>query len=137
MIFSAGFDSFRCTQCKAECQNVIPTSILPMMAVCGFSGSYWARLLRHWLWDHWFFNIVGFAVAFLTLWLIYEIIERVTNHAVRSGHCPRCGSALERIGGGFYDGCAPNPWELMIYGFTIAMAIGVSALSSAFAQCGG
>lgn len=119
MLFSAGFDSFKCTQCEKECTNVVPTSIIPMGLCCLVAGTAWTRILRGAIWDHWVCNLIGFAIALLVLWAVYETIERITNRAIRSGRCPFCKGTLVSTGHGFYDGCIPNPWEIVTYILTI------------------
>lgn len=122
MLFSAGFDSFKCLQCEKECTNVVPTSIIPMGLCCFVAGTAWTRILRDTIWNHWLCNLIGFAIAFLLLWATYETIERITNRAIRSGRCPFCKGTLVSTGHGFYDGFIPNPWELVIYGLTIVVS---------------
>ena len=130
MIFSAGFESYRCTTCKADVQDVIPTSIIPMLGVGGFAGAGWATALFRLTWTHWTRHIAVFIIATLSLWLICEIVERITNRALRAGRCPYCSGPLERTGGGFHDGCVPNPYELLVYVFTIASAVVASYVTS-------
>ncbi len=137
MLFSAGVDLYRCNDCDDEFENAVPTSIIPMAITCVLAGSQWAVILDRVFGKFWAFNILGFVTAFVTLWLIYECVERLANNALRTGHCPKCGSKLERIGGGFADGCIPNPRELLVYALTIVLGFGTQWLFSLFEPIGG
>jgi len=46
---------------------------------------------------------------------------------LRRARCPQCGAKLAQTGSGFYNGFAPNPWELLVYLVVIALAFGVAA----------
>ena len=134
MLFSAGFDSYKCKDCEKECTNVVPTSIIPMGACCALAGGVWALILKAVVLDHWLMNVGGFAIAFLVLWSVYETTERLTNRAIRSGECPYCHGELASTGHGFYDGFMPNPWELVIYATTVALSMLALFVYRAFTQ---
>ena len=67
-------------------------------------------------------NVLGFVVAFFTLWGIYVVVDLLTTSNLRSKRCPKCSGELKIVGGGFYDGITPNPWELLVYSLTVAVA---------------
>ena len=54
--------------------------------------------------------------------------HRLTTSNLRSKRCPKCGGELKIVGGGFYDGIVPNPWELLVYLLTIALGYSVLTL---------
>jgi len=130
MFFSAGFDNYRCPECSTEWSNIVPTSIVPMTACCAFSGAFWAKTIENFLEPHWLYKLCGFVIAFLSLWACYELIDRTTNRWLRKKRCPSCKAALTHIGSGFYDGLVPNPWELVLYAATIAVAVSVWAVAA-------
>mgnify|MGYP003144932498 FL=1 len=132
MIFSGGIESYRCNGCKAEVQNTLPTSIAPIFLTCGLAGQCWSNFFTQLFGHHWFLHILSFALAFLTLWLMYELIERTTNRAVRAKRCPKCGESLEHVGSGFYDSWIPNPYELLIYALTICLPVLAACVVSVF-----
>jgi hypothetical protein len=92
------------------------------------AGAFWARVIRQTSFDHWSMNVVGFVIAFMTLWGIYSILDRLTTSNLRSKRCPKCGGELNIVGGGFYDGIIPDPWELLVYLLTIALGYSVLTL---------
>ncbi len=124
MLFSAGFTDYKCTACEAQYSNISPTSILPIGFTCVVAGGFWSRIIRRSIVDHWTMNVLGFVVAFLTLWGIYIVVDVLTTSNLRSKRCPKCSGELKIVGGGFYDGITPNPWELLVYLLTIAVAYG-------------
>ncbi len=128
MLFSAGFTDYQCTACEERYSNISPTSIIPMGFTCAVAGAFWARVIRQTSFDHWSMNVVGFVIAFMTLWGIYSIVDRLTTSNLRSKRCPKCGGELRIVGGGFYDGVVPNPWELLVYLLTIALGYSVLTL---------
>lgn len=92
-----------------------------MGCTCAVAGAFWARVIRRTAFDHWSMNLVGFVIAFMTLWGIYAIIDRLTTSNLRLKRCPKCKGELKIVGGGFYDGMVPNPWELLVYVLTIGL----------------
>ena len=123
MLFSAGFDNYRCSQCSAEWSNVVPTSIIPMSGTCALAGTFWAELFGNYFAPSWWFKLCGFVVAACTLWMYYELLDRTSNRWIRRKTCPRCKGALTHLGSGFYDGIVPNPWELILYAITIGTSV--------------
>ncbi len=98
MLFSAGFTDYQCTACEERYSNISPTSIIPMGFTCAVAGAFWARVIRQTSFDHWSMNVVGFVIAFMTLWGIYSIVDRLTTSNLRSKRCPKCGGELRIVG---------------------------------------
>ena len=129
MIFSGGVSLYKCEACASAYSNVTPTSLLPIAVVVTFATGPWTRVLSRIIAYRWLSVVLGIVVSFVTLWLIYSLVEVLTSGKLRRGICPNCGANLVRTGGGFYDGIVPNPWELLIYALTIALAFGAAAAS--------
>ena len=127
MIFSGHVILYKCEACASEYSNVTPTSLLPMVAVVALATSPWARVLSRVMPYRRLAVAGGVVAAIASLWLMYMWVEALTTGRLRRGICPKCGAKLERTGGGFYDGVAPNPWELLIYVLVVALAFGVAA----------
>ncbi len=125
MIFSGAVGYYRCEACASEYTNVTPTSLLPMGTVVAVTAAPWARVASRFITYRWLSFAIGLAAAILSLCLIYALVEALTTSKVRRRVCPKCGAGLSKIGGGFYDGIVPNPWELLIYLLTVALGFAV------------
>lgn len=127
LIFSGHVTSYRCDGCAAEYAHVTPTSLLPIAAVVALVTGPWSRALSRVIHYRWLCVGFGFVAAIASLGLTYKLLEALTTRALRRAICPVCGAKLAHTGSGFYDGFAPNPRELLIYAFVIALAFGVAA----------
>jgi hypothetical protein len=100
-----------------------------MGTVATFASVLWGRLIAKLISIAFVAYAAGLVVAVASLWLFFELLESLTTRKLRKGICPSCGGSLERVGGGFYDGIMPNPWELLIYILVIAIPCGVTIVA--------
>lgn len=119
MIFSGHVQFLRCSACGREYSCVTPTSVLPMLAIVVLGTLQWIGVLSVFAWH----KAVVVLVAILSgiLFPIGLLLLVGLWGQWRLTECPKCGSKLAVVGGGFYDGCVPGPAELVIYVAAVAV----------------
>jgi hypothetical protein len=132
MLFSGGVRVYKCTKCASEYSDVTPTSLLPMAVVVGLTSAGWTGVFSNFVPNNGLTIPLGVILGIASLWFTYAIVDALTTRKLRKGICPKCGAAMTRTAGGFYDGMIPNPWELLIYALTIALPFIVTAAVRAF-----
>lgn len=127
MLFSGRADDYQCETCASEYSDVMPTSILPILATVIFSTVFWSRALAAVVPYRWLSLGLGFAISVGSLCGLIKLLDALTTRKLRRGICPRCGGKLARIACGFYDTILPEPSELLVYFLTMALAFGAAA----------
>ena len=122
MLFSGIVQAFRCTQCNCNFSRVIPTSFIPISTVVIVAGILWYRTLLLWIGIQLVAFLLGFVFSILSMYLVFEVLDRLTTSTLRDGFCPRCGGSMKAAGGGFYDGAVPAREELLTYFITLLLA---------------
>ena len=125
MLFSSVVQAYRCSQCHSAFSKVIPTSILPIGMVMIIAGVLWSRTLVAWIKIHWIAYVLGFILSIVSLYLVYDRLDRLLTPKLVHGVCPHCGGKLKGVGGGFLDGVAPTRVELLTYALTLLLAFGI------------
>jgi hypothetical protein len=126
MLFSGRADDYQCEACASEYSDVMPTSILPILATVAFSTVFWSRALSALCPYRWLSIGFGLALSIGSLCGLIKLLDALTTRNLRRGICPRCGGKLARTGCGFYDTILPEPSELVVYLLTVALAFAVA-----------